>query len=381
MNKSDTPVYISYRRSVSFYLTLALYHSMRAAGADVFMDTGRHEIRDALHFAQIEARPHFVVVLPPGLVEAMQRPNDPQRCEIEHAVSKRRNLVPLRAQGFNFRGIPSRVPMTDILRRYYALDFSPETLTQTITMLCESFFTRRIFGQITPTPRGHRLALERIKAEADAFPFPTDAELASEAIFNHGLARNRPDFEGKLTDYDEALRLNPDNVYVRFNRALARRRSGDELGALADYDEVLRVNPQFHKAYNNRAEIYFTQGAYDQALADYDQAIRLYDHYVMALAGKALTLHALDRIDEALDLWKPLLAQDQGFYDATWVGRELRLLPAMIDEAHRLTLRLQSLHNTFGDASADASADAFGDMSDDASGDVYGDLFDDASDD
>ncbi len=62
----------------------------------------------------------------------------------------------------------------------------------------------------------------------------------------------------------------------------------------------------------------------------------------MSMAGKAVTLHALGRVDEALLLWKRLMAQDERFHDAVWVGRELRLPMAMIDEMHRLTLNLHT---------------------------------------
>ena len=62
--------------------------------------------------------------------------------------------------------------------------------------------------------------------------------------------------------------------------------------------------------------------------------------YTLSLAGKAITLHALGRVGEALRLWQPLIAQDERFADPMWVGKELRLPPAMIDEANRLILRL-----------------------------------------
>jgi tetratricopeptide (TPR) repeat protein len=138
-------------------------------------------------------------------------------------------------------------------------------------------------------------------------------------------------------------------VYARFERALERRRSGDETGAFEDYSEILRVNPQFYKAYNNRAELYFTRAQFERALSDYEQATALSPNYTMALAGKALTLHALGRVDAAFSLWKPLLAQDERFYNAGWVGREMRLPAAMIDEMHRLNTHLQAMSHAADD--------------------------------
>jgi tetratricopeptide (TPR) repeat protein len=161
--------------------------------------------------------------------------------------------------------------------------------------------------------------------------------------------RARQDHAAKRADYDEVLRLNPAHVYARFERALERRRSSDEVGAFEDYSEILRLNPQFYKANNNRAELYFVRGQFERALADYEQATSVSPAYTMALAGKALTLHALGRVEEALRLWRPLLAKDERFYDAGWVGREFRLPAAMIDELHRLNTHLHALSHASDD--------------------------------
>ncbi len=44
---------------------------------------------------QIEARAHFVVILTPGTVERCTEPGDWLRREIEYAMDKQRNIVPL----------------------------------------------------------------------------------------------------------------------------------------------------------------------------------------------------------------------------------------------------------------------------------------------
>ncbi len=339
---NERAVYLSYRRSFSHYLALSLFHALRARGFDVYMNAGDYDLRDSIDLAQIEARPHFLIVLTPCLIETLQNADDPMWREIEQAIHTRRNIVPLLTNGFTFNNsfLP---PELGVLRRYHALTVTLDTLADAAAALDSHYLNARIFGALAPTPtEGHETMQRRIE-EAARQPPPTENELRAEVVFNHAHARSRQDHAGRLADFDEVLRLNPGHIHARFDRALARRRSGDDAGAVEDFSEVLRRSPYFYKAYNHRAELHFTQGHYQHALADYERATALQADYTMALAGKAVTLHALGHVDEALDLWKPLAARDERFFDAVWVGRELRLPTVMIDEIDRLTLRLRPL--------------------------------------
>lgn len=341
---NDRSVYISYSRRYCCAGALSLFHALRGAGCDVYMNVSAFNDRDEIDLAQIDARAHFLVVVAPGMVELLQKPNESMTQEIERAVARRRNIVPLRETDspFNISTLPKEMGG---LRRYYVLPLTPETLAETVATLVADRFTTTIFGTLTPTPPEHEEVVRQRIEEAASLPVPTDDELRAEIVFNHSLARNRQDLAGRIADLDEVLRIQPQHIEARFDRAVVRRRSGDESGAVEDYDTVLRLAPQYYRAYNNRAELYFAHRAYAQALADYEQATALRPNYVMSLAGKALTLHALGRYDEAMALWKPLVARDERFYDPLWVGRELRLPMAMIDEIRSLTQRLQMQFN------------------------------------
>jgi hypothetical protein len=337
---NDRSIYISYRRRFSCSIALALFHALRGADLDVFMDVSASDDRDAVDQVQIDARAHFLVIITPALIEALQTPDDPMTREIERAVAGRRNIVPLLANGFSFGS--SLMPKSiSVLRHSYGFALAPESVEEAVASMCEQRFNTTIFGALVPTPLEHAETVRARIAEAARQPIPTANELQAEVIFNHALGRNRQDQAGKIADLDTVLRLNPRHVDARFDRAVARRRGGDESGAVEDYDLVLKLDPQYYKAYNNRAELYFAHKAYSKALADFERATALYPDFVMSQAGKALTLHALGRVDEALHLWKPLLAHDERFNDAVWVGRELRLPTAMIDEIRRLTQHMQ----------------------------------------
>jgi tetratricopeptide (TPR) repeat protein len=322
-------------------LALALYERLCAEGIDVFFDADARDRSSDLHLRQVEARPHFLVLVSRGLLEALQRPDDALRQEFDRAVETRRNIVLLMAHGFSFNNtfLPDEITF---LRRYYALPLLPETLEETVTALSARLARTRIFGTLTPLTPEDEAASAEIRARTAAQPQPSANELRAETIFNEIRSTSRQDTSQRMAEYDEALRLNPYFTALRFDRARARCRVGDEAGAIADYNEILRLQPDHYKAYNNRAELHFALGNYAQALADFDQTLAFAPEFIMAICGRALTLHALGRATEALAIWNTLLEQDERFHDALWVGREMSLPSAMVAEAHRLTMRLKA---------------------------------------
>ena len=89
-----------------------------------------------------------------------------------------------------------------------------------------------------------------------------------------------------LTEYDEAIRLNPDSAEVYFNRGLARALLDQDPSAIVDYDEALHLNPNFAEAYFHRACLkdYLApresvraarHAALRSAITDFDEAIRI----------------------------------------------------------------------------------------------------------
>ena len=89
-----------------------------------------------------------------------------------------------------------------------------------------------------------------------------------------------------LSEYDEAIRLNPASAEVYFNRGLAKALLDQDPSAIADYDEALRLDPNFTEAYFHRAclkdylalrepVIADRHAALRAAIADFDEVIRL----------------------------------------------------------------------------------------------------------
>ncbi len=349
MDSNNGSIYLCCRPSVSHSITLALFHALRAAGLDVYVDFDNGEVTLAQQFDLIDSHPHFLVVLTPAHLERFHEPDDRLRQQIEHAAQSRRNLIPALTYGFNFAHtiVPEEIAF---LRRYRALTVKPDGLEAAAAQLCSQYLNAHIFGEITPVPDED--SYRRQIDAAARLPLPTPEVLRAETLFNQAFTLGRQEFAGKIALFDEVIRLNPAYNAARFHRALTRRRSGDERGALADYDDLLSRNPHHHKGLNNRAEIRFSLGDIEGALDDYNCALAEFPGYVMARMGKAITLYALRQTAEALNLWRSLVADDHRFLDAGWVGRELRLPPAMIDELHHFALHV-SLNPDMGLAAPD----------------------------
>jgi tetratricopeptide (TPR) repeat protein len=78
-------------------------------------------------------------------------------------------------------------------------------------------------------------------------------------FYNRGaiLARGG-DFERAISDYNESLRLNPQDADTLYERGRAWKKSGDNERAIEDYRQAIRLNPQYAKAYNNIAWVLAT---------------------------------------------------------------------------------------------------------------------------
>ncbi|MGP0059756.1 MAG: tetratricopeptide repeat protein [Beijerinckiaceae bacterium] len=81
------------------------------------------------------------------------------------------------------------------------------------------------------------------------------------------------DLDAALSDYSNAIRLNPDASVPRYNRGLVERAGGKTEQALADWVESARLNPKDPAPHLRMAETMRGQGRLDDALREYDAAL------------------------------------------------------------------------------------------------------------
>jgi tetratricopeptide (TPR) repeat protein/S1-C subfamily serine protease len=94
------------------------------------------------------------------------------------------------------------------------------------------------------------------------------------AYNNRGNLKNKLNEPGALEDYNEAITLNPKDAGAYYNRAILKNKLNDDLGALEDYNEAITLNPKYAGAYYNRA-ILKDKLNEPGALEDYNEAITL----------------------------------------------------------------------------------------------------------
>jgi tetratricopeptide (TPR) repeat protein len=99
--------------------------------------------------------------------------------------------------------------------------------------------------------------------------------MSAKAYASRAYQRPDHDYDLKIADYTEALRLDPAYVDAYVNRGLSYADKGDHTRAIGDYTEAIRLYPNAATAYVNRALSYAAKGDYDRAIADCTEALRL----------------------------------------------------------------------------------------------------------
>lgn len=116
-----------------------------------------------------------------------------------------------------------------------------------------------------------------------------------------GLAyRDANDYERAIEDFDEALRLQPGNASILFERAGTFTSLGEFSSAISDYDSCLAIDPANPRAFFQRGVVYYRLGEHPLALNDYNEALRLDPHYPPVYNERAWTLYLLGKYSAAL---------------------------------------------------------------------------------
>ncbi len=323
MRETDTYIYLTCRWQTSGLLGRAVLHGLRVRGFSTYFDADSERFT-AQHAAQIDARPHMLALLSPFTLDHFTFGEMRLRAEIGYASERLRAITLAACYGASLGNVT-------LLRHFRSARLDVNALDATLDRLVSKHLSKESFAVLKPPPT----------PDPDLPPPPGAHELAAEAALNRGLSRTRADYDHKLADYTEAIRLHSTYAQAYFNRAVVRGRMTDYAGAFDDYTAAITHNPKQYRALTNRAELLYVAGAFADALRDYEQALALDPaDDRMQRAGKALTLLALDRADEARALWQSLVDEDVRFRDAEWVGRELHLPAPMIDDAHRLLLEI-----------------------------------------
>jgi tetratricopeptide (TPR) repeat protein len=102
------------------------------------------------------------------------------------------------------------------------------------------------------------------------------AEALADAFNNRGGAHYyKSEYDRALTDYEQAIKLNPNSPSAFNNRCWTGAVVGRLQQAVDDCTESLRLEPNIANTHENRGFAFLKMGDFDRALADYEIALRL----------------------------------------------------------------------------------------------------------
>jgi len=106
---------------------------------------------------------------------------------------------------------------------------------------------------------------------------PASAAVQPEkAAFDRGRAAyDQKNYDRAITEFTEAIRLNPNYELAYYYRAETYVLKNDYDKALADFDQAIRLSPNDDDNFSERGYVYILKNDYDRAIADFNQALRI----------------------------------------------------------------------------------------------------------
>lgn len=136
---------------------------------------------------------------------------------------------------------------------------------------------------------------------------------------NNGLALyHRKEYEQAIKIFDEALKINPNNIIVLHNKANALHYSvkyqyQDEVNV---YDEILHIEPGNVIYLSLKAQVLTDLGREQDAIDLCDKILEIGSENLWALFWKAINLEDLKRYKDAVDVYNKILTIKPGHQGA-----------------------------------------------------------------
>ena len=163
--------------------------------------------------------------------------------------------------------------------------------------------------------------------------YATRESIATDILASANAKYKNRDYLGALTEYTEAIRIEPNNALAVCCRGVAYYRLGDDKDAMTDYTHAISIDPTLAIAYYRRGFLYYLAQDYPSAIADYNKSIELQPDFALAYSNRGYAYRDLYGEQEALIDWRfaAKLFKEQG--NITKYKSTMRLIDRIYDDA------------------------------------------------
>ena len=189
---------------------------------------------------------------------------------------------------------------------------------------------------ITDSPDDLRQAIAFFSAALDAVVISTKTNPWEAYIWRANCHLWLNEHAKAVPDYNQGIRLNPEDASAHFNRGIVHGALGNHEEAIRDYTKAIEIDSQYMFAYIGRGYAYFIQEQYALAVDDLTMAIQLDPQYILAYKHRFNAYYALEKYDEAIADYQKALEIDGSLPDAS----PLRLHP---DHREEMEQRISEL--------------------------------------
>ncbi|QLH06483.1 tetratricopeptide repeat protein [Nitrosopumilus ureiphilus] len=132
-----------------------------------------------------------------------------------------------------------------------------------------------------------------------------DSDYNRKKLFKKGINLMADEkLEDAVVVFEQALRIEPDNIETLMKLGYARFHLEDHGEALKVYDKILEIDVTNPEAWNLKGLVHYEQKNFSKALDSVDKAIESDPTYAMAWYNKACFLSLLNQVPESLEALK-----------------------------------------------------------------------------
>ena len=161
------------------------------------------------------------------------------------------------------------------------------------------------FGKVGKKSKKEDEPKEVVKSKKVEETSLVDPDFNRKRLFKKGINRMADEkLEEAIEYFQQALRIEPNNIETLMKLGYAKFHIDDHSGALRIYDQILDIDVTNPEAWNLKGLVHYEQKKYAQALDAVEKAIESDPTYGMAWYNKACFLSLLNQVPESLESLK-----------------------------------------------------------------------------